>query len=176
MTDTSAWVSVELYDNTLTECLIKWNHNKWGVSKEMKSNIEELFFYGITINFNGETEIFHFTDGYIFLKLKDKTKLPPISKIHGAIDFVKSGPRESTEAVIYFDAHKIKDIKLFVKDKLSKVTDPLKEGKKAKVIKGLYRGMEGIIDKKEGIYVHLSFYLNSRTFSEKMPFWFLHFD
>jgi transcription antitermination factor NusG len=172
----SGWVSLELWDNTLEENLKRWNHNKWALSKEHRLNVDELFFYGTIVKHENNVEIFTFTDGYIFLHLKDKTKLPPISKIHGAVDWVKSGPQGSNSTVIIFDNQKISSMKTFVKERLEKHVNGFKEGKKAKVNAGLYKGMEGVIDKKQGVFVSLKFYLNSKNFETKLPFWFLNAD
>ena len=171
--DKSGWVSLELWDNTLEETIQRYNLNKWGVSKDHKPNIKDLFFYGMMIRHEGQHELFSLVDGYIFLKLGDCAKLPPLSKIHGAIDWVRAGGSEGNSPVITLTDAQIDEMRKFVDNSMQKRLSSLKEGELVRVSKGLYRGMEGIIEGKEGIYIELSFYLNSKSCSSKIPFWFI---
>jgi hypothetical protein len=176
MSKQQGWVSLELWDNYLEDCVARWNQNKWGLSKDHKSNIKEVFFYGMVVKHEGKTEIFSFTDGYIFLNLKDKTKLPGIGKIQGALDWVTLGPRESNTNMIYVDDAKIDEMREFVKNKVSEIMDSLEEGAKYRVTKGLYKGMEGMLVGKTDYEMELEFYLNSKSVTASVPFWFTNYS
>lgn len=174
--DKSGWVSLELWDNTLEESLQRYNTNKWGISKDHKSNLRDLFFYGLIIRHEGQYELFSLVDGYIFLKLNDCSKLPPLSKIHGAMDWVRAGGSEGNSPVVILKDDQVSEMKKFVEKSIHDRTSSLREGGMVRVVKGLYRGMEGVIEGKDGIFIDMSFYLNSKNCSAKIPFWFIQND
>ena len=172
---THGWVSLELWDNTLEECITRWNHNKWGLSKDNKNNIKDVFFYGIQTTHENKLEIFTFSDSYIFIELNNVEKLPPQTKIPGSVDWVRIKKKPVSKPIIFPD-NEISSIKDSVNTKIETIVDSFKEGKKARVIDGLYKGMEGIVSSKNKINIKLNFYLNSRNFEADLPFWFLQRD
>jgi len=173
MQDKETWVSVELWDNSIEDCLRRWFQNKWGLPKEAKNNIIDIFFYGTTEKYQGTLEIFTFTDGYIFLNTKSLDLLPHISKIHGAMDWVRNKSIKGTNSLITFDQVQVTEMKKQVEGKINQITDVISEGSMVKLCKGLYTGMEGMVESKEGIMIEVSFYLNSKNFTTVIPFWFI---